>query len=123
MPAVNRAPNARGRAGLAARGRLARHTREDLSVRINTAKQKMLKGEVSYGYAIGLGSIVAAEAMANSGIDHILLDRQHGSWGEDSAIAALIAMHGGSAIPMARVSRNDYTMIGRLLALSAAWKC
>ncbi len=24
-------------------------------------------------------------------------------------------MHGGSAIPMARVSRNDYTMIGRLL--------
>ena len=67
------------------------------------------------GYAIGLGSIVAAEALANCGIDFILLDRQHGSWGEDSAIAALIAMHGGSAIPMARVSRNDYTMIGRLL--------
>ena len=74
----------------------------------------MLRGEVSYGYAIGLGSIVAAEALANCGIDHILLDRQHGSWGEESTIAALIAMHGGTAIPMARVSRNDYTMIGRL---------
>jgi 4-hydroxy-2-oxoheptanedioate aldolase len=86
-----------------------------MSMRINTAKQKMLRGEVSYGYALGLGSIVAAEAMANCGIDHILLDRQHGSWGEDSTIAALIAMHGGTAIPMARVSRNDYTMIGRLL--------
>lgn len=86
-----------------------------MAMRINTAKQKMLKGEVSYGYALGLGSIVAAEAMANCGVDHLLLDRQHGSWGEDSAIAALIAMQGGTAIPMARVSRNDYTMIGRLL--------
>jgi 4-hydroxy-2-oxoheptanedioate aldolase len=84
-------------------------------VRLNTAKQKMLQGKPAFGYAIGLGSIVAAEALANCGIDFILLDRQHGSWGEDSAIAALIAMHGGSAIPMARVSRNDYTMIGRLL--------
>jgi 4-hydroxy-2-oxoheptanedioate aldolase len=59
--------------------------------------------------------MVAAEALANCGIDFLLLDRQHGSWGEDSAIAGLIAMHGGTATPMARVSRNDYTMIGRLL--------
>ena len=69
-----------------------------MPMRINTARQKMLRGEVSYGYALGLGSIVAAEALANCGIDHILLDRQHGSWGEDSTIAALIAMHGGTAI-------------------------
>ncbi|MCC7371154.1 MAG: hypothetical protein IT306_22250 [Chloroflexi bacterium] len=84
-------------------------------MRINTAKQKMLEGKPAYGYAIGLGSMVAAEALANCGIDFILLDRQHGSWGEDSAIAALVAMHGGTATPMARVSKNDYTMIGRLL--------
>ena len=84
-------------------------------MRINTAKQKMLRGEPSFGYAIGLGSLIAAEALANCGIDHILLDRQHGSWGDDSAIAALVAMHGGTAIPMARVARNDYTLIGRLL--------
>lgn len=84
-------------------------------MRINTAKQKMLKGQPAFGYGLGLGSPVAAEALAHCGIDFLLLDRQHGSWGEDSTIAALIAMHGGSAIPMARVSRNDYTMIGRLL--------
>jgi 4-hydroxy-2-oxoheptanedioate aldolase len=86
-----------------------------VTMRINTAKQKMLKGEVSYGYALGLGSIVAAEAMAHSGIDHLMIDRQHGSWGEESTIAALIAIQGSPAIPMARVSKNDYTMIGRLL--------
>ena len=53
-----------------------------MAMRINTAKQKMLRGEVSYGYALGLGSIGAAEAMAHCGLDPIPLDRQHGSWGE-----------------------------------------
>ncbi|MGE3908064.1 MAG: HpcH/HpaI aldolase/citrate lyase family protein, partial [Chloroflexota bacterium] len=84
-------------------------------MRINTALQKMREGKPAFGYALGLGSMVAAEALANCGIDFLLLDRQHGSWGEDSTIAGLIAMHGGTATPMARVSRNDYTMIGRLL--------
>jgi 4-hydroxy-2-oxoheptanedioate aldolase len=53
--------------------------------------------------------------LSHSGIDFILLDRQHGSWGDDTTILALAAMAAGSAIPMARVARNDYTLIGRLL--------
>ena len=84
-------------------------------MRTNNAKQKMLQGQPAFGYALGLGSALAAEALAHSGIDFILLDRQHGSFGEDSTIAALVAMSGAPATPMARVSRNDYTMIGRLL--------
>ncbi len=84
-------------------------------MRINTAKEKMMEGKAAFGFSLGLGSPLAAELLANSGIDFILLDRQHGSWGEDSTIAAFAAMSAGSAVPMARVSRNDYTMIGRLL--------
>ncbi|MFN8521819.1 MAG: aldolase/citrate lyase family protein [Chloroflexota bacterium] len=84
-------------------------------MRANTAKQKMLRGEPAYGYAVGLGSPVAAEALALCGIDFILLDRQHGSWGDDSTTAAFLAMHGAPAVTMARVARNDYTLIGRLL--------
>ncbi|HUE75932.1 MAG TPA: aldolase/citrate lyase family protein [Chloroflexota bacterium] len=84
-------------------------------MRINTAKQKMLRGEPAFGYGLGLGSPLAAEMLANCGIDFILLDNQHGSWGPDSTIAAFMAMASGSAVPMARVARNDYTMIGRLL--------
>jgi 4-hydroxy-2-oxoheptanedioate aldolase len=84
-------------------------------VRINTAKQKMLRGEPAFGYSLGLGSAVVAEAMARTGIDWLMIDNQHGSWGPDSTIAALIAIEGGAATPMARVARNDYTMIGRLL--------
>ena len=81
----------------------------------NTAKQKMLDGQPAFGYSLGLGSPRAAELLSQSGVDFLLLDRQHGSWGDDSTIAALLAMHGNPATPMARVARNDYTLIGRLL--------
>ncbi|MBM4418288.1 MAG: 4-hydroxy-2-oxo-heptane-1,7-dioate aldolase [Chloroflexi bacterium] len=84
-------------------------------MRVNTAKQKMLQGKPAYGFGLGLGSPLVAETLANSGIDFIMLDNQHGSWGPDSTIMALMAMASGSAIPMVRVARNDFTMIGRLL--------
>jgi 4-hydroxy-2-oxoheptanedioate aldolase len=84
-------------------------------MRVNHAKAKMLAGQPAYGYSIGLGSVVAAEALSNCGIDWIMLDTQHGSWGQESIVNALIAMRTASAVPMARVARNDYTLIGRLL--------
>ncbi|MFN8490734.1 MAG: aldolase/citrate lyase family protein [Caldilineaceae bacterium] len=83
--------------------------------KINTAKQMMLQGKPAFGYSLGLGSPAAAELLSTSGIDFLLLDRQHGSWGDESTIAALIAMSAGTAVPMARVARNNYTLIGRLL--------
>jgi 4-hydroxy-2-oxoheptanedioate aldolase len=84
-------------------------------VQLNTAKQKMLQGQPAFGYSLGLGSPLAAELLARSGIDWLLLETQHGSWGHDGAISALVATAGGSAIPMARVARNDYFLIGKLL--------
>lgn len=84
-------------------------------MRANTAKTQMAQGKPAFGYSLGLGSPLAAEALAQSGIDFILLDNQHGSFGPDSTIACLLAMAAGSAVPMARVARNDYTLIGRLL--------
>ena len=82
---------------------------------LNSAKLKMVAGQPAFGFALGMGSPLNAELLSRSGIDFVMIDRQHGSWGEDSAIAALVAITGSSAIPMARVARNDYTFIGRLL--------
>jgi 4-hydroxy-2-oxoheptanedioate aldolase len=84
-------------------------------MRINTAKQKMLEGKPAFGYSLGLGSPLVAEALSRTGIDFLQIDNQHGSYGPESTLAALIAMEGGSATPIARVARNDYTLIGRLL--------
>jgi 4-hydroxy-2-oxoheptanedioate aldolase len=82
---------------------------------MNAAKQKMLAGNPAYGYSVGLGSPIVAELLARSGIDFLLLETQHGSWGNDGAIMGFMAMAGGSAVPMTRVAKNDYTLIGKLL--------
>ncbi len=84
-------------------------------MKVNEAKRKMLAGEAAFGYSVGSGSPLVAEALAGCGIDFLLLDTQHGSWGPDATIAALAATTAGGATPMARVARNDYTLIGRLL--------
>ena len=84
-------------------------------MKLNTAKQKMLAGQPAFGYALALGAPLAAEALANSGIDFIMVDCQHGSFGLDATIATFLAISTGAAVPMARVARNDYTLIGRLL--------
>ena len=84
-------------------------------MRENTTRTKLLAGKPAYGISLGLGSMRAAEIVTQSGIDFIMIDTQHGSWGPDSTIAALTAIATGPATPLARVARNDYTMIGRLL--------
>jgi 4-hydroxy-2-oxoheptanedioate aldolase len=84
-------------------------------MKVNTAKAKMLQGQPAYGYAMGMGSPVVAESLASSGIDFLLLDTQHGSFGGDSTNMSILAMSHGTATPMARVSYNSYTLIGRLL--------
>jgi 4-hydroxy-2-oxoheptanedioate aldolase len=82
----------------------------------NSAKAKMAAGQPAFGYALELGSPIAAELMATTGVDFIMVDTQHGSFGPDSTISALMAITaGGAATPMARVAFNDYTRIGRLL--------
>jgi 4-hydroxy-2-oxoheptanedioate aldolase len=75
----------------------------------------MLAGNPAFGFSVGLGSALSAEALADSGVDFVMLDRQHGSWGDDATIAALVAMRAGKAVPMARVLQNDFGLIGRLL--------
>ena len=82
---------------------------------VNTALQKMREGKPAFGYSCALGSAIAAEAMARTGIDFLLIETQHGSWGHDSAIAAFMGITGGSAVPMARVPQNEYYLIGKLL--------
>jgi 4-hydroxy-2-oxoheptanedioate aldolase len=84
-------------------------------VQINRTKKKLLAGQPAFGYELAMGSPLVAEALARTGIDFLQIDNQHGDWGPDSTIAALMGIQGGSATPVARVARNDYTMVGRLL--------
>lgn len=84
-------------------------------MKVNTAKQMMLEGKPAFGFAAAIGSPISVEILSDCGVDFVMIDRQHGSWGDDSTIAGLIALRGGTAVPMARVLHNDFALIGRLL--------
>ncbi len=75
----------------------------------------MLNGEAAIGVSVGLGSPFAAELLSRAGFDFVLVDNQHGRWDDDSSLDAFRYIMLGSAVPMARVSQNDYYAIGRLL--------
>ncbi len=77
----------------------------------------MRDGKPAFGFALSLGSPLVAEALGNTGPDFIMVDGQHGSFGPsgDVTIHTFMALAAGKAVPMARVARNDYTLIGKLL--------
>jgi 4-hydroxy-2-oxoheptanedioate aldolase len=75
----------------------------------------MAAGQPAFGYALELGSPIAAELIAGTGVDFVMVDTQHGSFAPESTVQSLMAITAGAAVPMARVARNDYTLIGRLL--------
>jgi 4-hydroxy-2-oxoheptanedioate aldolase len=81
----------------------------------NVCLHKMRGGEAAIGVTCGLGSPVAAEMLSRSGFDFVLVDNQHGVWNDETTAHAIRYISLGSAIPMARVSWNDFGAIGRLL--------
>ena len=84
-------------------------------MKVNVAKQKMLQGEPAFGYSAKLGSPVAAEFLGHSGVDLVMLDGQHGSWGPDSLIQGVAAVCATPAMPFARVAYNLFPLVGQLL--------
>ena len=84
-------------------------------MRTNEAKKKMMAGQPAFGYTLGLGSPAAAEQLSRLGPDFVFIDTQHGAFGPEQVSLALMAIEAGGSAPMARVAKNDYTLIGRLL--------
>jgi formamidopyrimidine-DNA glycosylase len=83
---------------------------------VNQALAKMRRGEPAFGYALEMGSPVAAEVLAESGVDFLMVDTQHGSYNNPESTAfSFMAISTGRSTPMARVATNNYTQIGRLL--------
>ena len=79
---------------------------------VNPAKQKMLNGEPAFGAEVNLGSYLSAELLSPLGFDFILVDNQHGAWDDTTSMGAFRSIGLGSAMPMARVRRNEFGAIG-----------
>jgi 4-hydroxy-2-oxoheptanedioate aldolase len=84
-------------------------------MRLNLAKRRMLEGKPAIGASSGLGSILSVEMLSRAGFDYVLVDNQHGEWDESNTLFAVRGICLGPAVPMARVRKNDFCAIGRLL--------
>lgn len=67
----------------------------------------------------GIPSAYSAEVLGHQGFDSVTIDLQHGMIGFDAAVPMLQALSSTPAVPLVRVSRNDYALVMQLLDAGA----
>lgn len=83
--------------------------------RKNPLKAKLNAGEVAIGCWTHLESTAAAEIIALSGYDAIIIDHEHGSGNMASAVQLMQAISATTCSPIIRVPWNDPVLIKRAL--------
>ncbi len=88
-------------------------------MRTNIVKQKLRRGEASFGTWLSLGSLHATRMLARSGFDWLTLDLEHAAidWSLAAAIFAVVADAG--CVPLCRVTEGDHYCIKRALDAGA----
>jgi 4-hydroxy-2-oxoheptanedioate aldolase len=81
----------------------------------NTFKQAVREGRTQLGLWCSLCSNVAAEVIADSGFDWILIDTEHAPNELPMVFSQLQALVGGTAAPIVRPAWNDMVLMKRLL--------
>lgn len=89
-------------------------------MKTNPVKQKLQRGEPTFGSWLSLGDIYATRVFARLGWDWLTLDIEHGpiDWSQAAAIFAVVADAG--CVPLARVPEGSHHLIKRVLD-AGAW--
>ncbi len=82
-------------------------------------RARVLRGDLTLGTFLNLGSAVVAEICGLAGFDWLLLDLEHGAGAEATVLHELQATSGTGAAPVVRVDRLDRLRIARALDLGA----
>lgn len=83
-------------------------------------RERLLAGETAIGAWLMLSDAFAAEALAASGFDWLLIDMEHGPVSLDHAAVMVTAIRAGGAIPFVRPAWNESSHIQRALDLGCA---
>ncbi len=96
------------------------HLEETNPMRTNPIKEKLRRGEPSFGTWLSLGDLYATRIMARLGFDWLTLDLEHSAidWSQAAAIFAVVAEAG--CVPLARVPQGSHDYIKRVLD-AGAW--
>lgn len=82
--------------------------------------QRLQAGETTYGTFLGLASSLAAEVVAVSGFDWVMLDLEHGGGGEEQLSHTIVATGSYGVPTLVRVESSERIRIGRALDAGAA---
>jgi 4-hydroxy-2-oxoheptanedioate aldolase len=85
----------------------------------NPFKQAIRAGRPQIGLWSSLCSNIAAEVIAGSGFDWILIDTEHAPNELPAVFSQLQALAGGTAVPVVRPAWNDMVLMKRLLDIGA----
>ena len=78
-------------------------------------KDRLKKGPSALGCLANMGSAIAAEILAASGYDSVMVDLEHGPGDILNAIHQMQAITAGGAVPLLRVPDNDPVWLKRAL--------
>src|SRR5690349_44525 len=82
---------------------------------VNAFKRALREKRPQIGLWCSLGSNIAAEVIAGSGFDWILVDTEHAPNELPMVLGQLQALVGGTAAPVVRPAWNDFVQIKRFL--------
>lgn len=88
-------------------------------MRANPLKNLRQTGRPILNGWLSIGSAYSAEVMGHQGYDSVTVDLQHGMIGFEAAVAMLQALSSTPAVPLVRVSKNDYHLVMQLLDAGA----
>jgi 2-keto-3-deoxy-L-rhamnonate aldolase RhmA len=90
-----------------------------MSVRSRALKKRLKAGETTFGAWLTVANPVIAEIMAGAGFDWVVIDTEHGGFGNEGLMTDLIAFNGSPTVPIVRVPWNDAVRIKQILDMGA----
>jgi 4-hydroxy-2-oxoheptanedioate aldolase len=88
-------------------------------MRENRLRALAERGDPILNAWLAIPSAYSAEVMGHQGYDSVTVDLQHGMIGFDAAVPMLQALSSTPAVPLVRVSKNDYALVMQLLDAGA----
>jgi 4-hydroxy-2-oxoheptanedioate aldolase len=83
--------------------------------RVKAMKDKLKAGEPVFGAWLSLNDPAAAEILARTGFDFLLIDMEHGPWDLVTLQHTLMGFNGTDTVPVVRVPWNDHVRIKQVL--------
>jgi 4-hydroxy-2-oxoheptanedioate aldolase len=83
--------------------------------RVKAMKDKLKVGKPIFGAWLSLNDPAAAEILARTGFDFLLIDMEHGPWDLVTLQHTLMGFNGTDTVPVVRVPWNDHVRIKQVL--------